>query len=135
MRKKFNMKPQNIKKHRGIQSITHQTRCTRKLHFDTLNLVIMPGTGDDIIQGVPKVIVQRFGLLAWPVAIGSTKFLRECPRKVAHLKNTLWFAKSGFIFLSERSFFTFFVPLKCLDHIPFPLLLIGKNERSSMVPI
>ena len=28
-------------------------------------------------------------------------------------------------FLNERSFFTFFAPLTCLDHIPFGLLLFG----------
>ena len=33
--------------------------------------------------------------------------------------------KSMFIFLNERSFFTFFAPLTCLDHIPFELLLFG----------
>ena len=34
-------------------------------------------------------------------------------------------AKSMFIFLNERSFFAFFAPLTCLDHIPFELLLFG----------
>ena len=40
------------------------------------------------IQGVPKVIVQRFGLIARPPFIRSAKFLRECFRKVAHSGNT-----------------------------------------------
>ena len=34
-------------------------------------------------------------------------------------------AKSMLIFLNERSFFTFFAPLTCLDHIPIVLLLFG----------
>ena len=34
-------------------------------------------------------------------------------------------AKSMFIFFNERSFFTIFAPLTCLDHIPFELLLFG----------
>ena len=34
-------------------------------------------------------------------------------------------AKSMFIFFNEQSFFTFFAPLTCLDHIPFELLLFG----------
>ena len=32
-------------------------------------------------------------------------------------------------FLSERSFFTFFAPLTCLDHIPFELLLLIGSTR------
>ena len=31
-------------------------------------------------------------------------------------------------FLNERSFFTFFAPLTCLDHIPFELLLFGPTR-------
>ena len=34
-------------------------------------------------------------------------------------------AKSMFIFLNERSFFTIFAPLTCLVHIPLELLLFG----------
>ena len=78
------------------------------------------------LQGVPKVIVQRFGLTAWPLVIRSAKFLRECSRKVAHSRNALSSAKSALIFSNERSFFTFFVPLPWLDHIPFELLLFGR---------
>ena len=37
-------------------------------------------------------------------------------------------AKSTFIFLNERSFFTLFVLLTCLDHIPFELLLFGPTR-------
>ena len=37
-------------------------------------------------------------------------------------------AKSMFIFLNECSFFTFFAPLTCLDHIPFQLLLFGPTR-------
>ena len=37
-------------------------------------------------------------------------------------------AKSMFILLNEPSFFTFFVPLTCLDHIPFELLLFGPTR-------
>ena len=37
-------------------------------------------------------------------------------------------AKLMFIFLNERSFFTFFDPLTCLDHIPFELLLFGPTR-------
>ena len=37
-------------------------------------------------------------------------------------------AKSMFIFLNERSFFTLFAPLTCLDHIPFGLLLSGPTR-------
>ena len=37
-------------------------------------------------------------------------------------------AKSMFIFLNERSFFIFFAPLTCLDHIPFGLLLSGPTR-------
>ena len=37
-------------------------------------------------------------------------------------------AKSISIFLNERSFFTFFSPLTCLDHIPFDLLLFGPTR-------
>ena len=36
--------------------------------------------------------------------------------------------KSMFIFLNERSFFTFFALLTCLDHIPFELLLYGPTR-------
>ena len=35
---------------------------------------------------------------------------------------------SGNIFLNERSFFTFFAPLTCLDHIHFGLLLSGPTR-------
>ena len=83
---------------------------------------------DSSIQGVPKVIVQRFGLIARPVIIWSAKFLQECSRKVAHSRNSMVLAKSMFIFLNERSFFTFFAPLTCLDHIPFELLLFGPTR-------
>ena len=55
-----------------------------------------------VIQGVPKVIVQRFGLIARPLAIRSAKFLRECSRKVAHSRNTLRFA--AFIFRPDVHF-------------------------------
>ena len=37
-------------------------------------------------------------------------------------------AKSMFIFLNERSFFTFFAHLTCLDHIHFELLLFGPTR-------
>ena len=37
-------------------------------------------------------------------------------------------AKPRFIFLNERSFFTFFCPLTCLDHIPFDLLFFGPTR-------
>ena len=37
-------------------------------------------------------------------------------------------AKFMFIFLNERSFFTFFAPLTCLDHIPIVLLLFGPTR-------
>ena len=37
-------------------------------------------------------------------------------------------AKSMVIFLNERSFFTFFAPLTCLDHIPIVLLLFGPSK-------
>ena len=37
-------------------------------------------------------------------------------------------AKSMFIFFNERSFFTFFAPLTCLDHIPIELLLFGPTR-------
>ena len=50
------------------------------------------------VQGVPKVIIQRFGLIARPVIIRSAKFLRECSRKVAHSRNSMVLAKSMFIF-------------------------------------
>ena len=33
-----------------------------------------------------------------------------------------------FIFLNERSFFTFFAPLTCLDRIPIVLLLFGPTR-------
>ena len=36
--------------------------------------------------------------------------------------------KSMFIFSNERSFFPFFTPLTCLDHIPFELLLFGPTR-------
>ena len=36
-------------------------------------------------------------------------------------------AKSMFIFLNERSFFTFFAS-SCLDHIPIVLLLFGQTR-------
>ena len=44
-------------------------------------------------------------------------------------------AKSMFIFLNERSFFTFFALLTRLDHIPFELLLFGptRNEISEKI--
>ena len=76
------------------------------------------------VHGVPKVIVQRFELIAQPVFISFTKFLRECSRKVAHLKNTISLMKSMFIFY-EHSFFEFFVTLSYLalgpwDKIRYP---------------
>ena len=37
-------------------------------------------------------------------------------------------AKLMFIFLNERSLFTFFALLTCLDHIPFELLLFGPTR-------
>ena len=37
-------------------------------------------------------------------------------------------AKLMLIFLNESSFFTFFAPLTCLDHIPFRLLLFGPTR-------
>ena len=37
-------------------------------------------------------------------------------------------AKSMFIFFNERSFFTFFALLTCLDHIPIELLLFGPTR-------
>ena len=37
-------------------------------------------------------------------------------------------AKSMFIFLNERSFFTFSASLTCLDHIPIVLLLFGPTR-------
>ena len=83
------------------------------------------------LQGVPKVIVQRFGLIAQPLVIRSAKFLQECSRKVAHSRNTLSFAKSVLIFSNERSFFSVFAPLQCLDHIPFELLLFGLSRYST----
>ena len=82
-------------------------------------------TSDIILQGVPKVIAQRFGLIARPPVIRSAKFLRECFRKVVHSRNTLHLAKSVFIFSNERLFFKFFAPSPYLDHIPFGLLLFG----------
>ena len=36
--------------------------------------------------------------------------------------------KSMFIFLNERSFFTFFAPLTYPDHIPIMLLLFGPTR-------
>ena len=83
---------------------------------------------NSIIQGVPKVIVQRFGLIARPLAIRSAKFLRKCSRKVAHSRNTLRLAKLAFIFSNERSFFTIFIPLQSLDHIPSELILFGLSR-------
>ena len=72
--------------------------------------------------------MQRFGLITRPPIIRSTKFFRECFKKVTHLRNTLRLAKLAFIFSNERSFFTFFVPLPWLDHIPFELLLFGQSR-------
>ena len=72
--------------------------------------------------------MQRFGLIARTPIIRSTKFLRECVRKVTHSRNTLRLAKLVFIFSNERSFFTFFAPLPWLDHIPFELLLFGLSR-------
>ena len=37
-------------------------------------------------------------------------------------------AKSMFIFFNERSCFTIFASLTCLDHIPFELLLFGPTR-------
>ena len=37
-------------------------------------------------------------------------------------------AKSMFIFFNERSFFTIFASLTCLDHTPFELLLFGPTR-------
>ena len=42
-----------------------------------------------ILQGVPKVTVQRIGLIARPVIIRSAKFLQECSWRVAHSRNTV----------------------------------------------
>ena len=74
-----------------------------------------------------KSLCKGLGLLLGPrpPVIRSAKFLRECFRKVAHSRNTLRFAKSALIISDERSFFTFFVPLQYLDHIPFALLSFG----------
>ena len=37
-------------------------------------------------------------------------------------------AKSMLIFLNERSLFTFFAPLTCLDHIPFGCLALRDTK-------
>ena len=38
------------------------------------------------------------------------------------------FSEINVHFLNERSFFTFFAPLTCLDHIPFDLILFGPTR-------
>ena len=78
-----------------------------------------------VLAIVPKVIVQRFGLVARPVIVWSAGFLRECSGGVAHSGGSVVLAGSTFVFLSGRSFFAFFVLLACLDRIPFGLLLFG----------
>ena len=60
--------------------------------------------------GVPKVIVQRFGLniMLGPELSDQQNFFGkwECFRKVAHSRNTLRLVEWEFIFSNERSFFT-----------------------------
>ena len=72
--------------------------------------------------------MQRFRLIDLPPVIRSTKFFQECFIEVTHSRNTLQLAKSAFIFPNKRSFFTFVVPLPCLDHISFQLLLFGLSR-------
>ena len=39
------------------------------------------------IQGGPKVTSQRFELIAWPLIIGSAKFVQECAGTVTGSRN------------------------------------------------
>ena len=39
------------------------------------------------IQGGPKVTSQRFELFAWPLIIGSAKFVQECAGTVTGSRN------------------------------------------------
>ena len=74
-------------------------------------------------QGGPKVMSQRFEL----IASDPQNFSGVC-------RDTHWFTEYLKIieiddhFLNERSFFAFFTPLTCLDHIPFGLLLVGPSR-------
>ena len=44
-------------------------------------------------------------------------------------------AKSMVIFLNERSFFTFFAPLTCLDHIPLCYFCLAQQDTGSLKKI
>ena len=39
------------------------------------------------------------------------------------------------VFSNERSFYAFLTPIKCLDHIPFGLLLFGPSRYKFTVKI
>ena len=39
------------------------------------------------VQGGPKVTSQRFELIAWPLIIGSAKFVQECAGTVTGSRN------------------------------------------------
>ena len=44
-------------------------------------------------------------------------------------------AKSMVIFLNERSFFTFFAPLTCLDHITLCYFCLAQQDKGSLKKI
>ena len=86
-----------------------------------------------IIQGGPKVTSRRFELIA------SEHMIRKIFSGVC--RDSHWFDEYRKIieiddnFLSGGSFFAFFIPLTCLDHILFGLLLFGPSRYEYTVKI
>ena len=76
------------------------------------------------VQGVPKVIVRRFGLIARPVIIWSTK----CSRKVAHSRNTVSLAKLMFIFWLGTFIFCVFRHLVMPGSRPLSTTFVWNTE-------
>ena len=48
---------------------------------------ICPVVNGQNVQGGPKVTSQRFELFAWPLIIGSAKFVQECAGTVTGSRN------------------------------------------------
>ena len=78
-----------------------------------------------ILQGVPKVMCQKFGLISQLRIVRFQKFLRERAGIFTHSRNMSKAIKSKFIFSNERSFFSFFYRFLCLDQVHFYMFVFG----------
>ena len=89
------------------------------------------------VQGGPKVMCQRFELIAR--LLNSDHLIRKIFSGLR--RDSQWFEEYlkiieiGDYFSDERSFFAFFTPLTCLDHIPLGLPLFGPSGYESTVKI